>query len=88
MINLGDNEFNSLILCAFRYALERETGISFEICNLIEKHKNILPGWIKGQMIRDIQHKIDGDGFKQACDMENWKVICEKLKSSTALPIA
>jgi hypothetical protein len=72
-------EFTTLCLCSFRYAIDRETGISFEICNIIERHINIILPWAKEQMARDINRKLGAEGFKHAHDEENWRELKEKL---------
>lgn len=72
-------DLTTLCLCSFRYAIDRETGISFEICSIIERHINIIFPWAKEQMARDIKRKIEGEGFKHAHDAENWQDLMEKL---------
>lgn len=73
------NELTTFCLYTFRYALDRETGISREISNLILKYAEGLDEWVKTQIKRDIKRKIDSNGFKHVHDLENWKNLMDKL---------
>ena len=79
MNQLDNRELTTLCLCAFRYAIDRETGISFEIADMLMRHKDGILEWARDQIKRDILHKIDRNGFKYEEDLENWKSLRDKL---------
>ncbi len=75
-----DQEFNTLILCSFRYALGRRTYISLEMAEIIQKYKDKLPVWVKEQMIKDIKESIKRDEAGMNCDTAVWTQLAEELK--------
>ena len=79
MNDLDSREITTLCLCAFRYAMDRNTGISYEISNIIMRHADNIYPWAKEQMKRDIERKIVVDGFKYPCDLENWVEMMERI---------
>ncbi len=59
MTDFSDKELETLIICSFRYALNRRTSVCEEICDLILKHKERLPSWAQDQFRRDIHYEIE-----------------------------
>lgn len=79
MDELDKRDFTTLSLCAFRYAIDRRTGISYEISNMLLRYKELVLPWAKDQIKRDIEHKIHAYGFEDVSDLENWKELKDKL---------
>lgn len=71
----------TLILCSFRYAIDRDTGVNIEISKIISYYKDEIGDWAKAQIIRDIKRKINVIGFKYAEDLIAWKRVLKELES-------
>ncbi len=78
MIDIDNRDFTSLCLCAFRYAIDRKTGISHEMSRLLNKYSNHLDEWAKDQIKRDIQNKLDTPNL-DAFDKINWESLRRAL---------
>lgn len=74
---MNETELTTLCLCAFRYAIERETGVSYEISEILIKHKDYLPEWAKQQIVRDIEHESD---IFDKYDHANWVNVVESFE--------
>lgn len=72
------NDFTILCLCAFRYAIERKTGISYEISNILKRFSDEIEPWAKAQIKRDIEWGIE-KGRIDKIDMPNWISLLDAL---------
>lgn len=79
MIELNSSMLTTLLLFSFRYAVDRTTGISHEICDLISKFKSDIDPWALDQIKRDLKRKIDVGVFQLDYDKENWSRLLDKL---------
>lgn len=79
--NLDADDFNDLIVCAFRYALGRRTYIVHTITEIIKTNLSALDSRTIEVMLRDIehQHEYEKVGIEKAfgddCDRERWMEV-------------
>lgn len=74
MTEVPDRILEQFMVCAFRYALERRTGLLTEILEDIEPYWNALKPMFKEQIRGDIKRKIERDDIGKY-DMEACKRI-------------
>lgn len=78
---MNERDFTTLALCAFRYALDRKTGISYEISTIIARYASYILPWAREQMIRDISRKANAEGFEFVENLQDWMDLKEKLEN-------
>lgn len=72
------DEFNTLAIYAFRYALGRRTYAVSEMCDLLIKNKDKLSEFTKQLMIKEIRQAKETQNIGMDCDCESWfNLICE-----------
>lgn len=77
-MDLSSRELTTLMLCSFRYAIPRRTGVSHEISNLIGKYLMVIEPWALEQIVRDIEHGIEFyELYKD--DIEHWNALHDKI---------
>jgi hypothetical protein len=78
-IEVPERILTSMLLCAFRYALGRQTYIVSECCDWLKLYWVKMPeGWQK-QIHDDILHAIEKGYVGHQCDINSWSEIL-KLK--------
>lgn len=64
-----------LLVCSFRYALGRRTGMVSTIADYLKEDWNKLNGWQQKQIQSDISHSIEHGLAGDDCDIVTWKEI-------------
>jgi len=67
----------TILLCAFRYALGRKTYIASELVEFLIEDWDIFEGWTHKQIQDDISHAIEYAIAGDSCDVFEWKKILE-----------
>jgi hypothetical protein len=80
MINIQNDEFGDLIICAFRYALGRKTYITSTIAELILKYKHLLDDNHCEVIIRGIWRAFETNNYGMEMDKEIWQKVLNKLE--------
>lgn len=75
-IEVLDYQFEKMLISAFRYCLERNTGLGFEVNIWLKNHWKDLPREYRKQIIGDINHRLDSDMIRRE-DVDVWKSILE-----------
>ena len=85
VITTGD-DFNSLAICAFRYAFGRRTYITKEVADIINAHLNDLDNRTLAAILMDFDraHESEAVGldhvFGDDCDRNEWIKLENKLR--------
>jgi len=72
---MNTKDLNTLLLCAFRYALGRATYVTKEVADLLYKYGDDMPEFYLVQIMKDIDHAIEHDIAGHECDQLEWKWI-------------
>jgi hypothetical protein len=64
-----------LLVCSFRYALGRRTGIVLSVVEYLTEDWDGLKEWQQKQIKDDILHAIEHGCAGDDCDIDNWKQI-------------
>ena len=75
-ITMNQRQLTTLLLYAFRYAIERNTGVSYEMSSILMCHKDELPEWAKHQIVRDI---INNKNKFREFDYDNWMSLAKSF---------
>ena len=70
MNKISDRDFITLCLCAFRYALNRNTGIDHDISLIIDQNKENIESWAMKQMDRDTSYRIEKKSIHDSFGLE------------------
>ncbi len=76
-----DSDFNSLVVCAFRYALERSTYVVQEISDLIMRHLSQLSIETKDIIAREIDMALSRRSISMNMDRDEWVKLREAIKN-------
>lgn len=74
---MDNEELNTIIFCAFRYAIGRRTYIVSTISKLIIKHWISLNRRNRIQIQIEIREAIDNNRAGDNCDVECWKKVLD-----------
>lgn len=77
-MKITQEDFNTIIFCAFRYSLGRMTYISSTMTELILKYWDNINRRTRYMMIEEIKEAIDKDRAGMMCDVDQWKRILER----------
>ncbi len=50
-----DYDLKNIVICALRYAIGRKTYVTFEICEYIMKHPDLIDERVRVVMLRDLE---------------------------------
>lgn len=76
---MNERDFNTLIVCAIRYALGRRTYIVSSVVDIAKKNIDIMQNNTKRAIINSIQQTDDlGDSF----DKKEWEKLLKLLTNS------
>ena len=50
-----DYDLKNVVICALRYAIGRKTYVTFEICEYIMKHPDLIDERVRVVMLRDLE---------------------------------
>ena len=64
-----------LLVCSFRYALGRRTGMPSIIAGYLREDWDKLNGWQQKQIHDDIKHATEHGLAGDDCDVQTWKSI-------------
>lgn len=76
---MNENEFNTLVICSFRYALGRMYYVVGEVCQIIRKHYTLLTPQTKELIIKEIN---GARSLGRDCDEREWLTLKEFLMES------
>ena len=85
-VNVTNDDFNSLAICAFRYAFGRRTYITKEVADIINAHLNDLDNRTLAAILMDFDraHESEAVGldhvFGDDCDRDEWIKLENKLR--------
>lgn len=85
-VNVTIDDFNSLAICAFRYAFGRRTYITKEVADIINVHLNDLDNRTLAAILMDFDraHESEAVGldhvFGDDCDRDEWIKLENKLR--------
>lgn len=74
-MNIPDNEFNTLAVCSFRYALGRMTYMPSLICEILTMNKEFLTPPTKELICREILDAIEHKRAGWDCDVSVWLTL-------------
>lgn len=85
-VDVNIDDFNSLAICAFRYAFGRRTYITKEVADIINAHLNDLDNRTLAAILMDFDraHESEAVGldhvFGDDCDRNEWIKLENKLR--------
>ena len=62
-----DYDLKNIVICALRYAIGRKTYVTFEVCEYIMKHPNLIDERVRIVMLRDLE---DLDKYYEKKDID------------------
>lgn len=71
-MNLHPNDYNTLILCAFRYALGRSSYVTEEISDIIRDNLTVISIHILKIIVKEIDEATRKKEIAMRCDREIW----------------
>lgn len=74
-ITLSNHEFTQIVLCGFRYALGRHTGIAEEFAEYIYEYWDNIQIWAQKQIVKDIRESIHIDKDMNSEDVLAWSRV-------------
>lgn len=74
---MNNKELETLMVCAFRYALGRKTGIVSDICEIIMKNIHELSVFSMTLIQREIADAIHGDQAGMQVDIQDWRILSQ-----------
>ena len=80
MIEVRNDEFGDLMVCAFRYALGRKSYITSAIADLILKYYLLLDDNDCEVIKRDIKRAFETNNYGMEMDKEVWQEVLNKLE--------
>lgn len=79
-ININELDFNSLIICAFRYALGSMTYMPNIISKIIQNNLEKLNNQTINLIIKEIEDAEKIEDLGMGCDKDVWLTLKERLK--------
>lgn len=79
-ININELDFNSLIICAFRYALGRMTYTPNIISKIIQNNLEKLNNQTINLIIKELEEAEKIEDLGMECDKDVWLTLKERLK--------
>ncbi len=76
---MPDRDFDTLAVCAFRYAIDRNTAISYVISNILIREYEKLSYESVRQIIRDIERAKTSGLFEDV--MNDWQKLSTFLQA-------
>jgi len=80
-IKVSNKDFETLIICAFRYALGRRTYVVEEVCDLILYCKEDLSKWMLVKIQAEIAFAIDRGEAGMRMDEKAWVMLSRDIGS-------
>ena len=80
-ITITDDEFQSLVIYAERYAIGRMTYVPDEVNQIIRKYLPRIANNTLGVLIRDIELEADRDMLGMDFDKKMWLALLDTLKN-------
>lgn len=77
---MNETDFNTLVICAFRYAVERSTYVTAEISDLIRRHLSELTEQTIDILKREINRVIERKEFISTIDIPIWKNLLKDIE--------
>lgn len=62
-----DYDLKNIIICALRYAIGRKTYVTFEVCEYIMKHLDLIDERVRTVMLKDLE---DLDKYYEKKDID------------------
>ncbi len=79
VVAVNDREIETLMVCAFRYAIGRKTYIVNTIADILIEHKDKLGDGARLGIVRDIHRDIAIENVGMECDKREWLRVLEAL---------
>ena len=76
---MNNREIDTLMVCAFRYAIGRSTYIVNTIADILIEHKDKLSDGARISIVRDIHRELALDNVGMECDKREWLKVLEAL---------
>lgn len=73
------NIINTLVVCAFRYALGRSTYVVSEIADIIINYKSLLTIETKDLIRKEIDNALEMDQVRMVMDKIIWENVLTEL---------
>ena len=73
---------NTILYAAFKYTLGRTSYCVFEMSQILRKYNALLAETTRSQMVLDIDAAEKVDRLGHECDVRDWKMIRELLRST------
>lgn len=80
-IEVNTGELNTLILCAFRYALGRKSYIVSDIASLISDYSEHIEPHIKERICKEIKEAIENNNYGMDMDKQIWSDLQESINA-------
>lgn len=78
---MNDHDFQTIIICAFRYCLGRTTYVTDEMANILQDNISKLTDNTKAVIIKDIQYSAENNRLGMNCDRVVWLKLLEIMKN-------
>lgn len=62
-----DYDLKNIVICALRYAIGRKTYVTFEVCEYIMKHPDLIDERVRTVMLKDLE---DLDKYYEKKDID------------------
>ena len=90
MINLTQQELDTLFLQSFRYCLGRTSYAVQDFCNMLLNHKNLLSDGVLKRLHKELQdafvrdncdreHRFEVKTLGHDCDRHSWSLVLKEL---------
>lgn len=76
---MTEQEQDTILFYAFRYALGRMTYAVSDVAELLIKYKNILTPLHKERIIKEIDEAIERNSAGMSCDVKEWEQVKEVM---------
>ena len=80
MINIKNDELETLLIYAQRYAIGRMTYAPTEVATLVRKYMPYATTGALNILIQDIEQQADVDMLGDVCDVKTWLDLLNELK--------
>ncbi|GEM_PF-886324 len=81
MLKITNNDFNTLIVCSFRYALGRMTYMPSLICDIITDNVIELEQHTIELIIKEIKKAVETNNYGMDMDKDSWLILLNTLES-------
>lgn len=78
---MDDDDFNSLLVCAFRYALHRKTYVTEEIADIVLRYLPKLSINTRDILKREIIELLNRKEFISTVDLLLWNSVLKDIES-------